>query len=154
MPHGIEYIVRPFQSPGSLGNIVIPATPKETQEKAHIVWGGKGTMPAVRLINPGTEVRTCQENNTENDRDSDTVRIVGNDGESYVDVARPRRVRLTKDELINDGSLATTSSQGAKLDPQLDPYKNNFSTPADAGWKSGWKSGWGKCQVTWNLANV
>jgi len=39
MPHGFEYIVRPYQSPGSLGSGVIPATPKGTRERAHLLEG-------------------------------------------------------------------------------------------------------------------
>ena len=151
MPHGFEYVVRPFQSPGSLGNVVIAGTPARTEEKAHITWGGVGTMPAVKTLYPDTVVNLCNENLNELGRDNDSIRIVGNDGESYVDVDRPNRVRLDKKEQSNDGTLGATSYSTTKLDSRLP--QDHFSTSSDAEWKSNWKSGWGACAVTWNLKN-
>ena len=60
MPHGLEYIVRPFQSPGSLGNVIIPGTPERTQEVAHITWGAVGTMPSTKILNPDVNVTVCK----------------------------------------------------------------------------------------------
>lgn len=155
MPHGFEYVVRPFQAPGSLGATIIPGTPERTAEQARITWGGVGTMPAVRLLNPGSEVKICQENLGEQGRDSDNIKIPiqGSEDESYVEVARAKQVRLRKDEFRNDENLGTTSTTPQKLDPALDPHKDNFSTPSDPRWKSSWKSGWGQCAVTWNMKN-
>lgn len=120
MPHGLEYIVRPFQSPGSLGNVVIPGTPDRTEEKAHIVWGGKGTMPAVKLVNPDTVVNVCHETSTEQNRDSDIQRIYGNDPENWVDVARTRNMRLNKTERnYNETNLAGQLTTSPKLDPSI-----------------------------------
>lgn len=149
MPHGIEYIVRPFQSPGSLGNIVIPGTPERTEEKAHITWGGVGTMPSVKMLYPSTNVITKKEDLTEQDRDSEQQRIIGNDGESYVDVARAKKVRLDKEETAADQALNYNyyAAQNPKLDPKMDPYLKNFRSPEQNQAKSG------PTKVTWNLKN-
>ena len=149
MPHGIEYIVRPFQSPGSLGTVVIPATPKETQDQAHITWGAKGTLPSTKMLYPNVVVNTKKEDLTEQDRESDIVHIVGNDGESYVDVARPKTVRLDKQETTQDGNLSYNyyAAQNPKLDPKMDPYLQQFRSPQQNTQKSG------PTKVTWKLKN-
>jgi hypothetical protein len=150
MPHGIEYIVRPFQSPGSLGNIIIPASPKETTEQAHIVWGGKGTMPSVKLLNPATVVNLKKEVLDERDRETDPVTI-HQEGkpENYVVVDRARTVRLDKDETDSGGTLNYNyyASQDPKLDSKMDPYLENFRRPAQNAKSSG------PSKVTWNLKN-
>lgn len=149
MPHGLEYIVRPFQSPGSLGNIVIPATPKETQEQAHIVWGAKGTMPAVKLVNPNTIVNTKKEVLDERDRDTDEVKVEQEGKpENYVMVERARTVRLNKNETGADTNLSVDLYRaGGTFDPKLDPYLHNFSSMATNFKQSG------PSNVTWNLKN-
>jgi len=43
----LEYIVRPFQSPASLGAVIIPSTPSPTNERATLTWGAKAAVPAV-----------------------------------------------------------------------------------------------------------
>src|SRR5215831_17073015 len=43
----LEYIVRPFQSPGSQGAVIIPSTPSPTNERATLTWGAKAAVPAV-----------------------------------------------------------------------------------------------------------
>lgn len=152
MPHGFEYIVRPYQAPGSQNAAVIPSTPKGTRERAHLVWGGKGTLPEIKTLYPSTVVNLCRESLNEQGRDNESVRIVGNDGESYVDVDRPTTVRLEKLDKSSDGAVSSTGyTTNQKLDSRLPA--DRFSTPADSEWKSSWKSGWGTCNVTWNLTN-
>lgn len=129
MPHGFEYVVRPFQQPGSLGNVIIPGTPERTQEQARITWGAVGTMPAVKLVNPSTIVNTRHDELTEQDRDSETIRIYGNDPENWVDVARAKTVRLdTKTNDTGSNMLQTSMMYRADtyLDGSLDPYLSNF----------------------------
>jgi hypothetical protein len=154
MPHGFEYIVRPYQQPGSLGTTVIPATPKGTRERAHLVWGGKGTMPSVKLLNPSTKVITCKEQLSEEERESDTIRIT-QDGkpENYVDVARARTVKLDKTEQNNDASLSTLTytEQAMKLDPRLSSQSSNFSSSATPSASS--PTADKRCGVTWKLKN-
>ena len=151
MPHGIEYIVRPFASPGSLGNIVIPATPQATPEVAHIVWGGHGTMPVVKLLNPDTVVNTKKETLNEQDRDVDPVRIEqAGKPENYIDVERAKTLRLDKIEDISNQSLSYNfyAAQTPKLDPAMDPYLEQFRSPQQNTTSSG------PSKVTWNLKNV
>lgn len=101
MPHGFEYIVRPYQSPDSLGGNVIPATPKGTQERAHLTWGGKGTMPSVRFtgVDFVTQKRKKEVVLTEKDRESERIRIEQpGKPENYVDVDRAKKVGLGLEE--------------------------------------------------------
>ena len=134
MPHGLEYIVRPYQSPDSLGVTVIPATPKSTRERAHLTWGGKGTMPSVRFtgedFNTVTNKKTIV--NTEKNRDSDTIRITQEGKpENYVDVLRARQIYLNRDEteLTPQEALAQTQYAASGIDNRLDPYTSKINAP-------------------------
>jgi len=154
MPHGFEYIVRPYQSPDSLGGNVIPATPKGTRERAHLTWGGKGTMPSVRLtgVDFNTQKRKKEVELTEEDRESDIIRIE-QDGEpeNYVDVARARKLKLgleekqTEPEQLGDTHYHFYGTSG--IDPRLDPYKPAMSSPP--GNKTELTTG----TETWNMKN-
>jgi len=119
MPHGFEYIVRPFQSPGSFGNLVIPGTPGRTAEQAHITWGAVGTMPNTKILNPSVNVTVCKETSTELERDAPVQRIIGSDGESYVDVARVQQMKLDKTETKSGQTLGQVSNTPVKLDPRI-----------------------------------
>ena len=145
MPHGFEYVVRPFQSPGSLGTVIIPGTPQRTQEQAHITWGAVGTMPQTKIINPSAVVNTREDTLDERDRDSEVQRIVGNDGESYVDVARAKQVRLdTKSNSSSQNNLSSMMYRAdTYLDGSLDPYLSNFGGLATLQ----------LFKTTWNLKN-
>ena len=152
MPHGFEYVVRPYQTPGSHNNTVIPATPRGSRERAHLTWGGKGTMPSAKVLNPSTKVDICTEFVSENDRDSDRVRIIGNDGESYVDVDRARVLRLKKNSETADQSLTTWQGfTKPKLDPKVadDP---NFKPPQDPG-TNAFPTFKGTCLLKWEFKN-
>lgn len=131
MPHGFEYIVRPFASPGSLGTTKLPGTPKRTTEPARITWGGVGTMPAVKLLNPSEQVNVCHETATEQSRDAPVQRIVGSDGESYVDVARVEKMKLAKTEqMVRHEDLTTWQGFAVqKQDPRL-AENPNFKQPS------------------------
>ena len=151
MPHGFEYIVRPYQSPDSLGNTVIPATPKGTRERAHLTWGGKGTMPSVRFtgVDFNTQKRKKEVELTEEDRDSDIVRIEQpGKPENYVDVARARKVRLGLEEKQTEpDQLAERQYIASGIDPRLDPYKPMMSSP------SGNTTTLTTGKETWNMKN-
>jgi len=134
MPHGFEYIVRPYQSPDSLGGNVIPATPKGTRERAQLTWGGKGTMPSIRLtgVDFNTQKKKKDVELTEDSRESDIVRIEQEGKpENYVDVARARKVKLGLDEKQTDpaDNLAQRQYVASGIDPRLDPYKPQMSSP-------------------------
>lgn len=146
MPHGFEYIVRPFQSPGSLGNVVIPGTPQRTAELARISWGGQGRIPETKILNPSTVVHTRKDELQELERDNTRQRIIGNDGESYVDVDRPDEVRLHGRYLDTSSGLAKIFyTTGIEHDASLDPYLKNFTKPTDTIQVEG--------PVTWKFIN-
>jgi hypothetical protein len=136
MPHGFEYIVRPYQSPDTFGNTVIPATPKGTRERAYLTWGGKGTMPSLRFtgLDFNTQERKKDVVHDEQDRESDIIRIEQpGKPENYVDVARARKVKLKRDETeITPQELADRQYAASGLDPRLDPYKPNIAAPTNS----------------------
>jgi hypothetical protein len=103
MPDGLEYVVRPYQARGQFGQVVIPATPAASRERATLTWGAQSTMPA-RQDGVGFQVVCCNEDLDEQSRESDTVRITDpTNSANYVDVARPRTVKLKKQGKNNCG---------------------------------------------------
>lgn len=96
----LEYIVRPFQAPNAHGTIIISSTPTESTETAVLTWGGEATLPAVTFIETGFNTKKNREDFDEKKRDSDTVRIMGQDPEddspSYIDVQRSNKLYLDK----------------------------------------------------------
>jgi hypothetical protein len=145
----LEYLVRPYQSPDSLGNTVIPSTPKGTRERAHLTWGGKGTMPEVRFtgVDFNTVKKKKQVVNTEKDRESDIIRIEQpGKPENYVDVARARKVKLDRDETeTTPQTLADVQYAASGIDPRLDGY--TFKPPPSS---NPTKS---TGPATWNMKN-
>lgn len=134
MPHGFEYIVRPYQSPDSLGGTVIPATPRGTRERAHLTWGGKGTMPTVRFtgVDFNTQKRKKKVVLDEKDRENERIRIEQpGKPENYVDVDRAKKVNLRlEEETTEPDKLDQTKYTESMLDPRLDPYKSKFGPPS------------------------
>jgi hypothetical protein len=152
MPHGFEYIVRPYQNPDSLGGNVIPATPKGTRERAHLTWGGKGTMPSVRFTGVDFNTQNRKRKDVElkeQDRESDIVRIEQpGRPENYVDVARAKKVRLGLEEKETaPDDLAERQYAASGIDPRLDPYKPAMSSP------SGNTTTLTTGKETWNMKN-
>lgn len=101
----LEYAIRPFQSPGSHGKIIIAKTPGATTARATITWGSKTTnLPAAT---GGVTVQCCSDSLDEQERTGETVRIFGNDdpgdgsGPSFVDVFRANTVKLNKQSVDN-----------------------------------------------------
>lgn len=92
----LEYIVRPFQQPNAHGTIIIPATPTESTETAVITWGGEATLPAVQFIELGFNTKKGREDFVEQTRDSEVVRITGNDPDNWIDVQRSKKLYLDK----------------------------------------------------------
>lgn len=150
MPDGnIEYFIRPFQSPGSHGTIIIPSTPKGTREKAVLTWGAKSTMPEVVPDVTNVNTKCCAEGLKEAERVSETVRITQpGKPENYVDVARARNVKLKKRE---------KNSCGGPLQAELDSFwgavfqdlDNAFTPEGVSSFGTGDKS----CEVQWELKN-
>jgi hypothetical protein len=150
MPHGFEYVVRPFQAPGSLGNVIIPGTPERTQEQARITWGAVGTMPSTKVLNPSSVVNTQKEDLTEQDRDSDIERIPiqGSEDESYVEVARAKQVRLDKEATITPEQKLSFYTAGPTLSQGLADYFDSFSAVNNAV-----ATQIANSKVTWNMKN-
>jgi hypothetical protein len=154
MPHGFEYVVRPFQSPGSLGNVIIPGQSKPTSEQAHITWGGVGTMPSVKVLNPDSRVDICHEALGEQDRKSERVRIPiqETDGAPYIEVDRAKQMNLKKNN--ETASTALVQWQGftlQKLDPRL-ADNPNLEPKSDPG-SNAFPKFEGTCLVEWNFKN-
>jgi len=153
MPHGFEYVVRPYQSPDSLGGNVIPATPKGTRERAHLTWGGKGTMPTVRFtgVDFNTQKRKKEIVLDEKDRDSDIVRIEQpGKPENYVDVARAKKVNLGLEEKQTEADkLAETQYMASGIDPRLNLHGFAISSPPGNTTNTTLTTG----KETWNMKN-
>jgi len=127
----LEYIVRPFQAPNAHGTIIISSNPKETDERAIITWGGEATLPAVQYIETGFNTKQGREDFTEKQRDSDIVRITGNDPENYIDVARSNKLYMDKET----GRVVQADSPGqsdyvANTDLEDNPDYEPLSTQA------------------------
>jgi hypothetical protein len=90
----LEYVVRPFQSPGAHGAIIIPWTPSGSRERATITWTAESTLPDAKFT--GIAVTSKKEDGTETSRDSETVRITGNDPENWIDVSRANKLYIDK----------------------------------------------------------
>src|SRR3954469_1046651 len=90
----LEYVVRPFQSPGAHGGIIIPSTPSGSRERATITWTAESTLPDAKFT--GIAVTSKKEDGIETGRDSETVRITGNDPDNWIDVARSKKLYIDK----------------------------------------------------------
>jgi hypothetical protein len=134
MPHGFEYIVRPYQSPDSLGNTVIPATPKGTRERAHLTWGGKGTMPSLRYtgVDFNTQKKKKNVTLTEKERESERIRIEQpGKPENYVDVDRAKKVKLgLEEEESQPEQVDLRDFVEGIVDEKLNKYKKDMTSPS------------------------
>jgi hypothetical protein len=126
----LEYVIRPYQSPNPFGTILIPSTPTQA-DRATLTWGAtaQGTMPPAQAKpTPMTyQFQCCQEKLNEQSRVNDSVRITGNDGESYVDVDRPRVVKLQKNTAQSCASpLEQISDVFQGINQVLDEFANDI----------------------------
>lgn len=140
----IEYIVRPYQTPNSHGSIRIPATPLGTFQRATLTWGAQGTMPAAKAPEQqGIAVNCCSDNVNELSRQSDTIRVTGNDPDNWVDVARARQLKIK-----TDNKDACAKDWNAQIDADH-PWINGTDLMSfdPAG------GGGGNCGGTWNFKN-
>ena len=95
----LEYIVRPFQAPNAHGTIIIPSTvTTESTESAVLSWGGEATLPDTKYSTLTINFKPCKEDSIELRRDSETVRITGNDPDNWIDVNRASKLYLDKEE--------------------------------------------------------
>jgi hypothetical protein len=100
MPDGLEYLVRPYQTPNAQGAIIIPSTPAGTRERATLTWGAAATMPQHTTTSDSVSVNCCNEQQNELDRVSETVTVPVTTDDPSVNgilfVARPTQLRLKK----------------------------------------------------------
>src|SRR4029077_4028110 len=124
--------------------------PAGTRERAHLTWGGKGTMPQIRLkyVDVNMKKSPHEEQLTEHDRQSEIIRITQpGKPENYVDVARAQRIRLIKE---GDEYYLDQNQLSAYVESKIDERLNNFS--ADLQVELG-KDGLVTSRATWNMKN-
>ena len=119
----LEYVVRPFSSPGALGSTLIPSNPGLTVERAILKWGAQATMPAAK--SSGVNVVCCNEGLNEQSRQTETVKISNpNDSSQFIMVKRAKSLSLKKTEDKN--GCDAQNSFGMSFAP------TNFSFSGDA----------------------
>lgn len=134
MPDAIEYIVRPYVTPDSYGNIIIPSTPRGSRDRATLTWGQPGNVAPAKTETDGVnfEVICCQEALQENTRTSKTKRIFQNgdeDSENWVDVERPQTLKLKKKEHNKCGDdWDAFSGVGQEISSALAEFAANISS--------------------------
>lgn len=133
----LEYAVRPFGPPDAQGTTRIPATPRSTRERATLTWGGQSTLP--QPVFTSVDTACCAEGNKETSRTGETVRINGDDGESFIDVFRANTVNLDKTGVKTCGINGDSQTISAEFD-QGDAFTTTTG-PAE------------KCKVVWKLNN-
>jgi len=100
-----EYAVRPFQTPGAQGRIVIPSAPQGFDQRATLTWGNKTSLDSA-AGKKGISVTThwpdfsegcCTEVSQQASNEMDDIRIdnLGTNGGS-VTVKRARELQLDK----------------------------------------------------------
>jgi hypothetical protein len=150
----LEYVVRPNTTPDAHGHIIIPSTPRGTQERATLTWGAtsKITVPSPVEVSDGVnfEVVCCQEGLTEQTRVSEEVTIRDPEGStSYVTVQRPKTVSLKKKDkakCLSGPSLEDISDVAQAVNQDLAQW--------DQWMKEGTTGGGSKnCSVKWTLKN-
>ena len=142
MPDGLEYLVRPYQTRNAQGQIIIPATPVGTRERATLTWGAAATMPE-RKMTSTTNVQCCNEQQNELDRVSEFIEIpitTDGTGSGHVQIARPTQMHLKR----------KSDSQQSHCIPDVTyfsgpTFSDGFEPHDDAA---------GDCKITLNLQNV
>lgn len=129
----LEYVVRPYQSPNANGAIIIPSTPTLSTERATLTWGGSGSGQAtITNDGPNWNVTCCDENLKEDVRQEQPIRVY-QDGDTnssnYVDVARPTKMRMGKNDQKNCGEDAwlQMSFAAASVDEILQGFANDLA---------------------------
>jgi hypothetical protein len=151
---GLEYVVRPYQTPNAHGSIIIPSTPRGSRERATLTWGKDAsiTMPTPVEVNEGVnfEVVCCQENLNELDRESDTERVYQNGDQTsfnWVDVLRPKSLRLKKKEKNN--CFGPTLSETSDVAQQVNDVLGEFEGALNSGATKTSTT----CSVSWGFKN-
>jgi len=143
----LEYIVRPFQSPGSLGGFIIPSTPQPTNERATLTWGAKAAVPAVRT---GVGFAgCCKETNDESGRNTEQVTIHDSaEPENYITVNRATRLQWEK---RTEDQCAGDWDQFSGIGLEISDALNQFSADIHSGTAAPTGDS-GTCSATLNLS--
>jgi len=148
---GLEYVVRPYQSPNAHGAIIIPSTPSASRERATLTWGAKATMPTP-TSGISFNVVCCQEQLDEQTRETEQVQVpitVSDVQDGYYTVERPKTLSLKKKEKNNCGDdwdqLSTTAQE---INADLAAFAANFHSGTTSVGGNG-----GTCNTKWNLKN-
>jgi hypothetical protein len=148
----LEYVIRPYQSPNPFGQTIIPSTSTRAS-RATLTWGAtvSGTMPQAhaKAAAPGTtyQFECCSDKLDELNRSNNRIRIVGNDGESYVDVERPYQMKLKKNSKQECGD---SSAQISYVTQGINAVLNDFTDAiTEATSKFGTDS---DCSASWGFA--
>jgi len=142
----LEYIVRPFQAPGS-GALIIPSTPSPTNERATLTWGAKAAVPAVRQ---GVGFAgCCQEQNDETGRKTEQIIIHDSaDPENYITVNRATQIQWNKDTKDQcAGDWDQFSGVGLEITAALNDFAANIQSGTAAPTGDS-----GTCNATLNLS--
>jgi|SRR5215469_4586497 len=146
----LEYIVRPFQSPGSLGGLIIPSTPSPTNERATLTWGAKANVPAVTQ---GVGFSgCCQESADESDQQYEPVTIFNENTDNGGSISFRRANQFKFDKSTQDtcaGDWDQFSGIGMEITAALDQFSADIhsGTAVPAGDS-------GTCHGTMNLTNT
>lgn len=130
----LEYVIRPYQSPTPFGTNVIPSTPSVGTDRATLTWGAtaQGTPPpAVQAPTPPAgmtyQFECCNEALKESSRSVHKIRIIGSDGESFIDVERPYQMSLKKNSKTQcDGPLDQMSLVNQGINAVLNDFQGQI----------------------------
>jgi hypothetical protein len=144
----LEYAVRPYQTPGSQGKIIIPSTPGSSSQRATITWSAQSS---VTPQNNGFNVTCCGEHLDELTREYEVVQIPVTQAqvdEGHLDVARSNKLTLHKKLQSNKCDSPLDQYLGAEFG--LDDTGDVF---VDLGWAGTPDADTDQCRVTWALNN-
>jgi hypothetical protein len=152
-----EYAVRPFQTPGAQGRIVIPSAPSGADQRATLTWGNKTSLDSIGK--KGISVSThwpdfsegcCKEESAQRTNEMETVRVE-NQGANGGSVTFQRAKSLKLDKTTEDACNTMdawynvqTKTTGAAVMKSYEPRaaQMDVRTPEPE-----------KCQVTANFDN-
>jgi len=130
----LEYVVRPYQTPNVYGQTIIPSTPTRAN-RATLTWGAtvQGTVPAAtekpKANSMTYQFECCGEKLNETSRQVNRVRIDGSDGESWMDVERPKTMKLKRNTQQNcDSPLEQISWVNQGINEALGEIADAFAT--------------------------
>jgi hypothetical protein len=146
----LEYAVRPYQTPGSQGKIIIPSTPGSSSQRATITWSGQSS---VTTQNKGFNVVCCSEQLDEIERQGETVKIPISQeqvDQGHMEVFRANELKLKKKS--NDSSHPCDSPLDQMLGAEFG-LDDTGDTTIDLGWAGTPDAETDQCQARWRLNN-